>query len=142
MENNEFTIIQNDPNENVIQESKICVICNRVKLCVYIDCENICRECDKSINWLMYCHKCNNLFEKVNYKYCYSCNKITGDCCGALYFSKSIECICKFCYDYNCVICNKKTLSKEKQYIIDDDLYGKFSEVCDECKLIKNVKNK
>ena len=138
MDLNKFLGIQNDPKENIPREKRICMKCNKIKLCIYIDCENICIDCYKGLNSLMYCHNCNNLFEKENNKYCYKCNKITGDCCGALYFSQTIECICKKCYSYICVICNKKTLSKEKQYIADDEECSIFSPICDGCR--KNMK--
>lgn len=131
----EFLVIQNDPNPNIPQEKQTCVKCNKRKTCVYVETENVCIDCYKgTLNSLMYCYNCNNLFEKENNRFCYTCNKITGDCCGALYFSRTNECVCKNCYNYICVICNKKTLSKEKQYIVDDEIGSIFSPICSGCR--------
>jgi hypothetical protein len=125
----------NSPKSDVIQENKKCIKCKEIKLCIYTNNKNICIKCtNNTINFIMYCHICNNLFEEDNVKICSECKNETGDCCGALYFCQSTTCICKKCYKYECKICNKQTLSKKKQYCEDIDINDKYSEVCNKCR--------
>ena len=138
-----LTILDNKPIKQRIRRS--CSICNTDNRITIVNKDGIhkCVHCWKKTNkyeeLAVYCNNCSNLSPQNLTKYCKKCNLSVGYCCMAVCIETNDQYICRHCFKYKCIKCNKCLLSQYKKYIrkiIETDIgniIDKGDEICRHC---------